>query len=143
MARPGRKTEISGGLSMPSSVVDGLTFGEEKGNAPKEETNPAHTTAPDQPTPAPVATTKEKEPAAPVTETPETPARKSDLTGSYQETLQSAPERRNIRLNFTVTPTMAEKLDNAVRNRQIKSKNDLINFLVEKYFKELEEKDKK
>lgn len=54
------------------------------------------------------------------------------LRKSYQE--NSRIERRNIKLNIMITPTMSKMLDNASQSGEIKSKNDLINSLLEQFF---------
>jgi len=43
-------------------------------------------------------------------------------------------ERRNVNINAMITPTLAEKMDAALANGEIRSKNDLINQLLEMYF---------
>jgi len=43
-------------------------------------------------------------------------------------------ERVNIRKQFTITPTLNKQINQAIRNREIKSANSLVNFLLEKWF---------
>ena len=47
-------------------------------------------------------------------------------------------EKRSQRLQFVVKPSVNEKLDQMVKDGTIKSKNDLVNFLLESYIAQLE-----
>ena len=47
-------------------------------------------------------------------------------------------EKRSQRLQFVVKPSVNEKLDLLVKQEKIKSKNDLVNFLLESYLAQLE-----
>jgi len=73
------------------------------------------------------------EPAAPVQE-----EKPNDLVAIYKTKMGAEPEPRNIRLQAVITPTLNNKLNELVTTGAIKSRNDLINFLLERYFKELD-----
>lgn len=62
----------------------------------------------------------------------------SPLTEGYQQVHKKKIETRSAKMNILVKPSTAEKLDNAVNNNEIRSRNDLINWLLEKYFEEKE-----
>ena len=48
-------------------------------------------------------------------------------------------EKRSRRMQFVVKPSVDRKLDRLVQEGKIKSKNDLVNFLLESYIAQLEE----
>lgn len=48
-------------------------------------------------------------------------------------------ETRSQRVQIVVKPSVNEKLDSLVKQKKIKSKNDLVNFLLESYIAQLEE----
>ena len=48
-------------------------------------------------------------------------------------------EKRNQRVQIVVKPSLNEKLDLLVKQKKIKSKNDLVNFLLESYIAQLED----
>ena len=102
----------------PEEPAGGLTVGLNfKGNnqpEEKEEKTPYETTN----------HTKEKRPAA--------------LKDAYKS--RPKKESRTVKLNILVKPSTAQKLDAAVDRREIKSRNDLINFLLERYLEELDHK---
>lgn len=81
--------------------------------------------------PAPVAEAKE----------PEEKTAASSLVQNYEATLPTKPEPRTARINAVITPTLEKKLNDLAKGRipgrQIQSKNDLVNFLLERYFKEI------
>lgn len=62
----------------------------------------------------------------------------SPLTEGYQQVHKRKIETRSAKLNILVKPSTASKLDDAVTNGEIRSRNDLINYLLEKYFEEEE-----
>lgn len=45
-------------------------------------------------------------------------------------------ETRSIKTNIMIKPSIAKKLDRAVDRKEIRSRNDLINYLLEEYFKQ-------
>lgn len=82
----------------------------------------------------PVVEEPKKEPvAAPAPE-------KGNLAAVYAEKTVIPKELRTRRIQVVVTPSIEEKLNELVAERKIRSKNDLINFLLESYFAMLEEK---
>lgn len=58
---------------------------------------------------------------------------KNQLVDVYRQ--QGRAERRSTKLNILVKPSTAQKMDKAVEDGEIKSRNDLINYLLEEYFK--------
>ena len=48
-------------------------------------------------------------------------------------------ETRSQRVQIVVKPSVNDKLDLLVKQKKIKSKNDLVNFLLESYIAQLEE----
>ena len=58
---------------------------------------------------------------------------KNQLVDVYRQ--QGRAERRTTKLNILVKPSTAQKMDKAVEEGEIKSRNDLINYLLEEYFK--------
>lgn len=67
----------------------------------------------------------------------------SPLMDGYQLVHQRKYETRSAKLNILVKPSTAQKLDESVKEGKIKSRNDLINFLLEKYFEEEEQQQAK
>ena len=65
------------------------------------------------------------------------------LTKGYQQVHKGKIETRSAKLNILVKRSTAEKLDEAVNNGDIRSRNDLINYLLEKYFEEKIEADER
>lgn len=131
----------------------GLTFGNSQNVEKKEETVPAIPAAPTAPEvkPEQVSTVPAKpvaEPKVDVKPVQETPAAQTEqkevvsggtqsLAEIYREKFQPAAEKRTERIQIVVTPTISKKLDELVRNEKIKSKNDLINFLLEGYLADI------
>ncbi len=60
------------------------------------------------------------------------------LTKGYQQMHKGKMETRSSKVNILIKPSTAQKLEDAVNNGTIKSRNDLINYLLEKYFEEQE-----
>lgn len=59
------------------------------------------------------------------------------LTKGYKASRQGDEvERRSFRMNVLIKPSTAEALDWAVKRGEIQSKNDLVNYLLERYFAE-------
>lgn len=116
-------------------LTAGLTFGSSKDGQEKEAGAPAQK--------QPVPETKAQEPAAqqkaPAEEEkePATAVNKS-LADIYEGKLQQAPEARTVRIQAVVTPSISKKLDELASKGKIKSRNDLINFLLEGYLKTFE-----
>lgn len=48
-------------------------------------------------------------------------------------------ETRSQRVQIVVKPSVNEKLDLLVKQKKIKSKNDLVNFLLESYIAQMED----
>jgi len=66
-------------------------------------------------------------------------AGQGNLASVYAEKKKKMPQTRSVRLQVVVTPAISERLDKLVESREIRSKNDLINFLLESYFEMLDE----
>lgn len=47
-------------------------------------------------------------------------------------------EPRSVKMSCSITPTLRRKLEHEIRHWNIKSMNDLVNFLLEQYFEEKE-----
>lgn len=62
------------------------------------------------------------------------------LTDGYRELHKGNVETRSVKMQILVKPSTAEKLKEAADNNAIKSKNDLVNYLLEKYFEEEEKR---
>lgn len=115
----------------------GLTFGESKKVEEKQNEAPVL-----QEEPAPVVT-ETSAAVTPAVQTPENvpvteqkkpvPGSGQSLAEIYKEKFQPVAEKRTERIQIVVTPTIAKKLDDLVAAGKIKSKNDLINFLLEGY----------
>ena len=60
------------------------------------------------------------------------------LTEGYQQVHKRKIETRSAKLNILVKPSTAQKLEESVKEGTIRSRNDLINYLLEKYFEEEE-----
>ena len=45
-------------------------------------------------------------------------------------------ERRNVKINAMITPSLSKKMDESLEKGEIRSKNDLINQLLEMYYAE-------
>lgn len=105
-------------------LAAGLSFGD---NAEKKTTTPE----PKRQDPVVESNVPVEEPASkPVRES----VQQAEDTGyQYQET-----EQRTVRIQAVVTETTARKLDALTKEKKIKSKNDLINYLLEEYFKDVE-----
>lgn len=58
---------------------------------------------------------------------------KNQLAAGYRGQVRS--ERRNIKMNIMIKPSTAKLLDAATEKGEIRSRNDLINYLLEEYFK--------
>ena len=125
MAKKENVKTLAGGLTA------GLEFGDSKkaGNEPLvRETapvaeEPAVTVPVEQPKPA-------EQPTAATTTT-----NNMTMIESYAGKLKAASETeaRTSRIQVVVTPTTANRLNVLVNQGKIKSRNDLINFLVESY----------
>lgn len=56
------------------------------------------------------------------------------LARGYQKSIEPTVERRSVKVNILITPSLSEALDHAVKHKKIRSRNDLINYLLEQYF---------
>lgn len=71
-------------------------------------------------------------------------ARRSELVDpavEYKAKLQQ--EKRSIKFNVLLQPSLAAKMDKAVKRGEIKSRGHLINVLLERYFDEVENEKRK
>lgn len=59
-------------------------------------------------------------------------------TDTHTEYTIMQEETRSKRIQIVIKPSVNQKLDRLVRQEKIKSKNDLINFLLEQYISSLE-----
>lgn len=57
-------------------------------------------------------------------------------TDTQQAYTMTQEEIRNKRLQFVVKPSVNKALDKLVKQKKIKSKNDLVNFLLEQYIEQ-------
>lgn len=108
MAKEKNTTEVTGGITKPmgSGVLDGIKFD------PAVERGGSGRKAGAQ------------------------SARKGERTGYGAGYPQQDFERRSVKLNILVTPSTAKMLDEAAKRGEIKSRNDLINYLLEEYFED-------
>lgn len=60
------------------------------------------------------------------------------LFSSYAEAFKPPAPPRNVRFQIVIPVSIAEKLEKLRKEQKIKSKNDLINFLLERYFEDAE-----
>lgn len=112
-----------------ADIVAGLSFG---GSQNEQE-------IPQQNAPVPEVPKQVQQPAAqPEMKEVEGSQANKGLAQIYAAKLQQAPEARSVRIQAVVTPSTAQKLDEAVSKGKIKSRNDLINFLLEGYLKTFE-----
>lgn len=133
MAKKENIVDLKGGLTT------GLDFGKAKEVMPapvvpaEEPAAPAETAVPSQ-NAQDVQNVQNVPVAAPVVKEPKksSPVSKS-LNELYEAKRQAEVEPRTVRIQAVVTPTIATKLDELVASNQIKSRNDLINFLLEGY----------
>ena len=120
------------------SILEGLNFG---APAPAAEPVPQ----PVQPEPEPVK--KAVKPAKKAAKTEKKPAEKPVEKGSAAATEQASirstyvasfkekkRETRSVRTTISLTPRVYEHLTRATEAGDIKSANDLINYLLEQYF---------
>ena len=66
--------------------------------------------------------------SAPVSE-----VKKTSLASIYEDQRKFDLESRSVRLQIVITPSIAKKLEWLDKTNQIKSRNDLVNFLLERY----------
>lgn len=120
------------------SILEGLNFG---APAPAAEPVPQ----PAQPEPEPVK--KAEKPAKKAAKPEKKPAEKLAKQGSAAPTEQASirstyvasfkekkRETRSVRTTISLTPRVYEHLTRATEAGDIKSANDLINYLLEQYF---------
>ena len=58
----------------------------------------------------------------------------ASIVEGYQKTLKRRHERRNVKLNIMLKLSTSNLLEEALERGEIRSKNDLINYLLEEYF---------
>ena len=104
---------------------------EEVVEAPVKETV-AETPATVEQNPPMVEETKNEPVVAPAPE-------KGNLAAVYAEKTVIPNETRTKRIQVVVTPSIDASLNELVANRKIRSKNDLINFLLESYLSMVKE----
>jgi len=63
------------------------------------------------------------------------PATAGSIVEGYKKTVKHY-ERRSVKFNILITPTIAMKMDQAIERGELRSRNDLINHLLEVYFEE-------
>ena len=124
MARKENTTDLKAGLSFGAS---------RNVNAPAgERTGEAAASANEKATPA-VAAVQQKAPEEPGVAA----GGGTELAATYESMRQKKPESRTVRLQAVITPSLNEKLSKFLAEGKIDSKNDLINFLLERYFDEM------
>ena len=120
------------------SILEGLNFG---APAPAAEPVPQ----PVQPEPEPVkkAVKPAKKAAKPEKKPAEKPAKQGSAAPTEQASIRSTyvasfkekkRETRSVRTTISLTPRVYEYLTRATEAGDIKSANDLINYLLEQYF---------
>lgn len=120
------------------SILEGLNFG---APAPAAEPVPQ----PVQPEPEPVkkAVKPAKKEAKTVKKPAERPAKQGSAAPTEQVSIRSTyvasfkekkRETRSVRTTISLTPRVYEHLTRATEAGDIKSANDLINYLLEQYF---------
>lgn len=120
------------------SILEGLNFG---APAPAAEPVPQ----PVQPEPEPVkkAVKPAKKEAKTVKKTAERPVEQRSAASTEQASIRSTyvasfkekkRETRSVRTTISLTPRVYEYLTRATEAGDIKSANDLINYLLEQYF---------
>ena len=121
------------------------TAGGNAGEKPEELTAGANAAAEEAPVAVPEVPVVQEQVTPPQPAVEETQQEKkpavASLIQSYEATLPAKPEARTSRLNVVITPTLEKKLNDLAKGRipgrQIQSKNDLMNFLLERYFEEI------
>lgn len=71
------------------------------------------------------------------------PTQAADMVNEYAKMRKSRISSRSVRLSITITPEMHMKLDELLKNGEIDSKNDLVNFLLNSYFADREAANKR
>lgn len=126
-----------------SSILEGLHFGSVSPKATAAETKepaPKQAEAPKVVKKVVEKTEKAVKKAAKPAETaPEKPAKRpapaaGSIQSSYAAKLKQKKETRSVRTTISLTPAVYEKLTAATEAGEIKSANDLINYLLEQYF---------
>lgn len=131
-------------MAKKSNQVDltaGLSFGDSQKveqTAPMVNQEPAQEKEPVVQEAAPVVepVAEASEPAKP--ETAETAQEVKSLVEVYASELMETKEPRSVRIQAVVTPSIGKKLDALVAQGKIRSKNDLINFLLKEYLSKVE-----
>lgn len=109
MAKKENTTEVTGGLSGTESVLDGLSFGASKTARQGGQ----------KPDPVP--------PAKPA------PAAQEEVFSAYGGK-KKRHERKSFKTNILIKPSYVDRMDKAIDSGYIKSRNDLINSLLERHF---------
>ena len=119
------------------SILEGLNFG---APAPAAEPVPQ----PAQPEPEPVkkavkpakkAAKPEKKPAEKTVEQGSAATEQASIRSTYVASFKEKKrETRSVRTTISLTPRVYEHLTRATEAGDIKSANDLINYLLEQYF---------
>ena len=120
------------------SILEGLNFG-----APAPAAEPVPQPAQPEPEPVKKAEKPAKKAAKPEKKAAEKQAEKPAEQGSAAPTEQASirstykekkRETRSVRTTISLTPRVYEHLTRATEAGDIKSANDLINYLLEQYF---------
>lgn len=122
-------------------LVAGLTFGDsqkmvnEAGEKREQPVMNQSVPVPTQTVPAaaPVAQAKE----APAENQEPAPGSSKSMAAIYANKLQLEDQPRTVRIQAVVTQNTATRLDELVKERKIRSRNDLINFLLEGYLEQI------
>lgn len=102
--------------------------------AGREETQVTPPVAQESPAPAPIpAPVAPAAPVAPVVEDPVD----TGLVATY-DAQKRVQEPRSVRFQAVITQSVNDKLNELANTGKIKSRNDLVNFLLERYLDEIE-----
>ena len=120
------------------SILEGLNFG-----APAPAAEPVPQPAQPEPEPVKKAGKTAKKAAKPEKKPAEKPVEKGSAAPTEQASIRSTyvasfkekkRETRSVRTTISLTPRVYEHLTRATEAGDIKSANDLINYLLEQYF---------
>lgn len=73
---------------------------------------------------------REEEAVQPVVE----PVDPSSVLADRYSATRSDGEGKSVRFSALIKPSLIKKMDADIRNKRIKSRNDLLNFLLEQYY---------
>ena len=119
------------------SILEGLNFG---APAPAAEPVPQPVQPEQEPVKKPVKTVKkaekpEKKPAEKPVEQGSAATEQASIRSTYVASFKEKKrETRSVRTTISLTPRVYEHLTRATEAGDIKSANDLINYLLEQYF---------